>query len=104
MEDLINRILEIDENARKRLQKAYDEKAHTINSAEKQEEDIRTEVLKRVDGRLEKVEEVEKATADEKIEIIQKDKENLISMLDDKYNANHKNWEENIINNIISNN
>ncbi len=104
MEDLINRILEIDENARKRLQKAYDEKAHTINSAEKQEEDIRTEVLKRVDGRLEKVEEFEKASADEKINIIDKDKQKLISMLDEKFNSNHKKWEENIIKNIISDN
>lgn len=102
MENLINRILKIDEDARKRLESAKESKAQTIVSAERQEEEIRTEVLKRADGRLEKVEEFEKQNADEKIAVIDADKQSKISELDKAYRSKHKKWENEIFNNIIS--
>lgn len=102
MENLINCILKIDEDARKRLQNAKDTKAQTIMSAEQQEDKIRTEVSKRVDGRLEKVEEFEKQQADEKIEAINKEKNSKIDVLDEAFSNNHTAWEKDIFKNIIS--
>ena len=101
MENLINRILEIDEDAKKKLDNAYKKKSDILCAAEKQEDQIKEDVLKRVNGRVEKVEEFEQSNADEKLAELAKKTAEEISALDNTYNENHDKWEDEICRNII---
>lgn len=101
MENLINRILEIDENAKKKLEDAYKQKSQIICEAEKQEEKIKEDVFKRVNGRVEKVEEFEKSNADEKLAELEKKTAEEIAALDKAFDENHEKWENDIYRNII---
>ena len=103
MANIINKILEIDENARHRIEDAYKKKSEILCDAEQQEEDIKNDILKRVAGRVEKVEEFEKSNADEKLEKLRNHTNQDISFLDKTYNDNHEKWEKEILNNIIPN-
>lgn len=102
MENIINKIIEIDENARRRLEEACQKKSEILCDAEKQEVAIRNDVLQRVKGRVEKIEEFEKTNADEKLEELNKKKEEAISYLNTIYNDNHEQWEKEIYNNILN--
>ncbi len=101
MENLINRILEIDESAKKKLDDAYKKKSEILCDAEKQEEQIKEDVLRKVNGRVEKVEEFEKSNADEKLAELAKKTAEEIAVLDQSYNENHEKWEDEIYRNII---
>ena len=102
MDNLIDRILEIDENAKKKLEEACRRKSEILCDASRQEEEIREDVFKRVHGRVEKVEEYEKSNADEKIDEIKTQAAKTIELLDTKYAENHVSWENEIYNNILS--
>ena len=101
MENLINRILEIDEDAKKKLDNAYKKKSDILCDAEKQEDQIKEDVFKKVNGRVEKVEEFEKSNSDEKLAELAKKTEDEIAALDKTYNENHDKWEDEIYRNII---
>ena len=102
MENIINKILEIDENARKKLENAQSAKSKIMYEAQKEEENIRNEVLERVSGRVSKIEEFEKSTAEEKISEIKANANKAIENINNKFEKNHKQWENEIFNKIIS--
>lgn len=102
MLDLINLILEIDEDARKNLETAYQTKNKIIEEAKKSEESIKAEALEQAMKRIEKVEVVEKQDSEEKIEIIKKQTEELRTKLENMYEQNHAQWESEIVNNILN--
>ena len=68
MDSIVNKIIEIDNNARQKLENAFNLKSKIISDAELEEDKIKKDILKRVSGRVAKVEEFEKANAEEKIE------------------------------------
>ena len=101
MESIINKILEIDENARKKLENAYTTKSQILYEAEQEEDNIKKDVLNRVSGRVAKVEEFEKTTADEKIEKIKNQSYQTIEYINKKFEENHQQWEEDIFKKVI---
>ena len=104
MENVINIILEIEHNARQKLDNAYNKKKEILLSAEQEEENIKHDVLNKACDRMAKVEEFEKSTADEKIEKIKCDANKIIESIDKNYQENHMQWEDAIFNNIVNQN
>lgn len=102
MDNLINKIIDIDQNARLKLEKAYEQKKSILLDGEKQEEQIKSKVCIKIDDRVIKVEAFEKKEADEKIEKISIKTEDTIKELNDIFENNHEKWENDIFMNIIN--
>lgn len=101
MENIINEILEIDQKAREKLEKAQEQKKTILREAEKAEENIKCDILVRANNRVDKVEEFEKAHCDEKIEAVKKSTDETIALLNKTFDESHNDWENLIYNNII---
>lgn len=102
MENVINRIIEIDQHAKQQLLKAAKRKEQILSDAKAEVAAIRQKVLDRASGRVAKVEEFEKTNADEKIEHIKDQMNSRIEMIDKTFIDNHKQWESEIYSRIIN--
>ena len=101
LDEVINRILEIDHNAAERLELAHKKKQEILNEAKLEEIKIKENCIKRADNRIAKVEEFEKQEADEKINEINLQKQTKISKLDELFNSNQAQWKNEIFHRIV---
>ena len=101
MENIIDRILEIDQKACKKLDDANSSKSRIIYDAEKETEVIKKDAFEKVSGRIVIIEDSEKSKADEKIKKIQADAKQSIEFINKKFEDNHEQWEQEILNKII---
>lgn len=101
MENIINRILEIDQTARERLQHAEQTKAKIIAAAKEEEAKIIGSVDERVASRISKIDNEEKKRADEKIDEIHRVRDMSFTKLDNIFMARSDSWERDILAGII---
>ena len=101
MENIIHDILEIDLEAKKKLDEAIEKKNSIIKDASDKENEIKTSILKRAEERLKKVEDFNKGNADEAIAKINDYTKEKTESLEELYNKNHQKWEDDILNGIV---
>lgn len=92
--DVITQILSIDQNAREKLARAYEEKKQIILEAETEKSKIQTELLERAEHRLELINNTEKKNSDEILEALEKKTSQRIEKLDAAFKQNHSQWEK----------
>ena len=97
MDEIINKILDIDRQAEERLLQAEKDKTKILNEAKLQEMEIKENCILRADDRIEKVESSEKKSA-EKITLEMKAK---MADLDKLFNDNKEKWENEIFHRIV---
>lgn len=103
MENIIDRILEIDQQACKKLDDANNSKSKIIYDAQQETDVIKKHAFEKISGQIVVFEESEKVKADKKISKIQDDAKNSIEFINKKFNENHQQWEQDIYNKITKN-
>lgn len=101
MDEIINKILDIDRQAEERLLQAEKDKIKILNEAKLQEMKIKENCILRADDRIEKVELSEKQSADEQIEKITSEMKAKMADLDKLFNDNKEKWENEIFHRIV---
>lgn len=99
--NIIASILEIEQNAQKRLEEAEKKKNQLIADAKAEEEKLINEKISKVENDLKKIELEEQKKTDEKLAEIEKRKEEEIKRLDEVFEKNHTEWENSIFGSII---
>ena len=101
MENVINRILEIDKDACVRLEQAEKQKKQILAETKIEEAKIKEDHIKRADVRIQKVEETEKKFAEEEMIKLEEKKQEQISKLNAIFEQNHISWEQDIFQRIV---
>ena len=101
MDEIINKILDIDRQAEERLLQAEKDKTKILNEAKLQEMEIKENCILRADDRIEKVESSEKKSADEQIEKITLEMKAKMADLDKLFYDNKEKWENEIFHRIV---
>lgn len=102
MENLITSILEIEQNAQKRLEEARQKKDKIIADAEAEKEKIIGEKIKEAEEKLRKLGLDEKNKTDERLAEIERSKNDEIKRLDSIYEKHHTEWEDDIFNAVLT--
>lgn len=102
MENLITSILEIEQNAQKRLEEARQKKDKIIAAAEAEKEKIIGGKIKDAEEKLRKISLDEKNKTDEMLAEIERRKNDEIKRLDSIYEKRHAQWEDDIFNAVIT--
>ena len=101
MDEIINKILDIDRQAEERLLQAEKDKTKILNEAKLQGMKTKENCTIRADDRIEKVELSEKQSADEQIEKITSEMKAKMADLDKLFNDNKEKWENEIFHRIV---
>lgn len=97
----IRSIVEIDKNARKKLEEAKIKSNEMIQQSEREKEELLNNYRERAENRLSTVEKNLKDEADERISKIEAEKNGKIALLDKKMEENKSRWKKEIIAEII---
>ncbi len=101
MEDIINRLIEVDKQARTMLEQAEAYRKQLDGSREKALEEYRANLLERAERRLQMVQEQEAKASEEAKQTSAQSYEALLVRLDETYRHNHVQWEETIFQRCI---
>ncbi len=101
MDNIINKILEIDRQSDEKIEAARKQSEDIKKQADSEGEKIRLDCIERADKRIEKVEENEKKHAEETISGLNAEKQSKIDALDKLFNESHDNWKNEIVKSII---
>ena len=102
MENIITSILDIEQNAQKRLEEARQKRDSIIAAAEAEKEKIIAEKIKDAEEKIRKISLDEKNKTDEKLAEIERSKNDEIKRLDSIYEQRHAEWEDDIFNAVIT--
>ena len=102
MENIITSILDIEQNAQKRLEEARQKRDSIIAAAEAEKEKIIAEKIKDAEEKIRKISLDEKNKTDEKLAEIERSKNDEIKRLDSIYEQRHTEWEDDIFNAVIT--
>lgn len=97
MQDLLKKIIEMDEQARKIEQQAKDEKIKSEEEIEKLKETIYNDYIVRAKDRVEKNIAVDRANADQRLADSQAKAEHLKEEMNRLYRENHNKWIDEIV-------
>lgn len=101
MENVINRILEIDEKARMMIAEAEKKKQNILNEAHENEQQVKDNFVNKSQEKISKVDEVHKLESNEQIAGIENEKRLKIEKLDKLYADKHAEWEAQILKSIV---
>ena len=102
MQDLLKKIIEMDEQARKIEQQAKSEKLASEAEIDELREKIYNDYIIRAKDRIEKNIAVDKAHADEKLAAFEKEAEKLKSDMDNKCSAEKERWVNEIVSRVLA--
>lgn len=102
MDNIISSILEIEQNAKKRLAEAEEKKDAIIADAEREKKKIIREKIRAAEDKKLHIRLDETKRTDEKLAEIEKIKNGEIKRLDRIYSEKHTEWENSIFDNVIS--
>lgn len=102
MQDMLKKIIEMDEQARVVKEKAQQEKAATEKEIIETKEKIYNDYINRANDRVKKNLEVDRANAQKQWEITQAKHEQALEQLDREYDNNCDLWVDEIVNRVIS--
>lgn len=104
MENIINRIIEIDRKADKRLTDAEKESSKLIKNSEREAADLKEDLRTAAEIRISEVCKFHKTETEQAVSKINSDCEEKIRMLDEAYEKKHLSIEENIFHTIVGEN
>ncbi len=96
MDNIINKIFEIDKQAQSLIDSAEKKKLSMGKQLEKEREELIAGLETKSKEKLENVRKTENEYADGKIAAIDEKKRKTLEEFDEKYNSCHKDWEDNI--------
>ena len=102
MENIIASILEIEQNAKERLEEAEKKKNQLIADAKAEQEKLIKEKIKEADEKLNKMSMDEQKKAEEKLAEIEENTKKEISRLDNVFEKSRKKWEDEIFSAIVN--
>lgn len=102
MQDMLKRIIEMDEQARLVKEKAQQEKAATEYEIIETKKKIYNDYIERAKDRVKKNLEVDKANAKENFEVTKAQHEQAMQSLNTMYKENGDKWVDEIVNRVIS--
>lgn len=102
MENVIASILEIEQNAKVRLEEAEKKKNQLIADAKAEQEKLIKEKIKEADEKLNKMSLDEKRKADERLAEIEENKKKEIKRLDKVFENCRQKWEDEIFRAIVN--
>ncbi len=102
MENIITSILEIEQNAKERLEEAEKKRNQIIADAKAEEENLIKAKIKEAEEKIGQIDSEEKKKTDEKLAEIENSRLEEIKRIDDIYNERHEKWENDIFNAIIT--
>lgn len=97
MLNLIDQIIEIDKDARNKVDTAHAEAASIINQGKKETQQIKSEYDERISTRLEKIEQDYNKIANGEIGLINAEKDKKIESLVAVMEEHRKTWEDEIL-------
>lgn len=101
MQDMIERIVEMDKAARAMTRQVKNEKLSLAQEVKDLKESIREDYLTRARKRIELNRETEQKLADERIEKVKSDEINIAKSLDENYDKSHEAWVETIVKHVL---
>lgn len=102
MQDMLKKIIEMDEQARLVKEKAQQEKAATENEIIETKKQIYNDYINRAKERIKKNLEVDKASAEKKCENACIQHKSAIETLNSLYESNCDRWVDEIVNRVIN--
>lgn len=102
MENVIASILEIEQNAKERLEEAEKKKNQLIADAKAEQERLIKEKIKEADEKLDKMSMEEKKKAEERLAEIEESTKMEMTRLDKVFEKSREKWEDEIFNAIIN--
>lgn len=101
VQDMIEKIVEMDKAARKITQKVREKKLGLEQEIKELKKNIRDGYLERARRRIEINRETEQKLANEKIELINANEKGLLKKLDECYKEKGTEWVETIVKNVL---
>ena len=98
MEDLIMKIIDIEDRAQEVIKKADRELEERIKDESRK---MRDDITRRMEAKNVTLKQIEEEDADKKVEAIRVNMERHLSELEKKYNDNKDKWVNEIVQNII---
>ena len=102
MQDMLKKIIEMDEQARLVKEQAIKEKAATEQEIIETKKKIYDDYIDRAKDRVRKNLEVDKANAEKEWELTQAKNQAALQNLDKMYNENHEMWVNQIVDRVIN--
>ncbi|MDR0946304.1 MAG: hypothetical protein LBM87_00965 [Ruminococcus sp.] len=100
--NVINEIIEIDDNANKKLEDAKNKSISMIAEAKRKKEAIISDKLNEINSKLSAVETEESGKSDTKLEEIKSEQEKGIAHLDEVFDGKKHEWLEEIIQAVVN--
>lgn len=100
MNDLIEKIIEIENKAQKVIKEAKNEKEHLDEIIKKTIEDMKSDVEKRAEDKCHSIKNIEDTEADSAIATIEKEKKRALEKLESIYKSKCDEWVEQIVSEI----
>lgn len=101
MENLVNKIIEIDSIADQRLNDAESDSAKMIEKSEREAADLRENLRSRAENRMSKIRDFHRIETEDAISRINEDCNEKIRSLDEAYDSMHSSIEESIFRMIV---
>ena len=102
MDDLINKILDIDKQAQEKINQANKKKIEILRTYEVKNQDLTNELDLVEKEKLNNVYEVENQFAQERIKSADEQKQKTLAEFEDIYKQNHEKWEKEIFDNVVA--
>ncbi len=101
MENLVNKIIEIDSQADQRLNDAESASEKLLARSEQEADDLRESLKKRADNRMEKIRDFHRMETEDALSRISEECSEQIKKLDEAFENTHVSIEESIFNTIV---
>lgn len=101
MENLVNKIIEIDRTAEEKLKQAHQDKEQAIKRVDQRKQEIMNEVSERGDKKLAAFEQSEKLSADEQIQAIRKRLFSDCNRLQKQFDQDNAKWTDQLVNRVL---
>lgn len=101
MQEILNRILEMDENARKKIDDVRKQQKNTKAEVLQLKNQVFNNYLEKAKAKVSETNEKKLKTAEKDFQKTLEQKEKIISELDLLFNKNKDKWVENIYNNVL---
>lgn len=102
MEDMLSKIVNMDEKVRVETKQAEQRKADSFKKIAQKRDAIYNDYISRARERIKKNAKAEQDAADEKLKQMELEKEACLERLDKLYKENGKQWIESIVENVIN--
>lgn len=102
MQDMLSKIVDMDEKVRIQNKQAEQSKAESLELINKKKDDIYNDYINRARERIKKNQKAEQESADKKWQVIEAKQKSSLVMLDDSFKKNGEEWVNAIVNNVIN--